>query len=237
MLEADPYSQAAERTVERLRDAVHAASGGGALVGGETAIQLDTERASRHDDRLVMPLILAIVLVSLVVLLRSLVAPVVLLASVLLSFAGALGVAGLILAGIGHPKLWYGFPLQAFLFLVALGVDYTIFLMARAREETAAHGHRRGVLRALTITGGVITSAGLVLAATFAALTVLPLVPSVQIGIVVAVGVLIDTVIVRSLLVPGLAIDLGPRFWWPSSLARRGARGAAARPAEVTTEA
>jgi RND superfamily putative drug exporter len=225
-LDTDPYGERAEQTIDRLRDAVHAVPAAGALVGGETAIQLDTERAASRDNKVVMPLILAIVFLILVVLLRAVVAPLILLASVVLSFAAALGVAGLIFDAIDYPKLWYGFPLQAFLFLVALGVDYTIFLMTRAREEATELGHRRGVLRALTVTGGVITSAGLVLAATFAALTVLPLVPSVQIGIVVAVGVLLDTLIVRTLLVPGLALDVGPRFWWPGRLARRKAERA-----------
>lgn len=230
VLDSAPDSEEAERTVERLRDAVHGVPGADAQVGGATAIQLDTERAAARDNWLLMPLILAVVLVVLIVLLRALVAPLVLLASVVLSFAAAVGAAGLILTAIGHPKLFYGLPLQAFLFLVALGVDYTIFLMTRAREEALHLGaraaesgkdsHARGIRHALTVTGGVITSAGLVLAATFAALGVLPLVPSVQIGITVAVGVLLDTLVVRSLLVPAVALDVGPRIWWPSAMGR-----------------
>jgi RND superfamily putative drug exporter len=152
---------------------------------------------------------------------------------VVLSFGAAMGTAGLILDAIGHSKLFYALPLQGFLFLVALGVDYTIFLMTRAREEVGKLGHRRGVLHALTVTGGVITSAGLVLAATFFALGVLPLVPSVQIGVIVAVGVLLDTFVVRSLLVPALAVDIGPRIWWPGRLARAEPQATPASPVEV----
>jgi RND superfamily putative drug exporter len=159
---------------------------------------------------------------------------VLLLASVVLSFAAALGVAGLIFEAIGHPKVYFGTPLSAFMFLVALGVDYTIFLMTRAREEAGTLGHRRGVLHALTVTGGVITSAGLVLAATFAALSVLPLVPSLQLGILVGVGVLLDTFVVRSLLVPALTIDIGPKVWWPSRLAREEVQAAPAPEPDLT---
>ncbi len=220
VLAAPPDSRAAKDSIDRLRDAVHAVPGSQALAGGDTAIQLDTERAAARDNRVVMPLILGVVFLVLVVLLRALVAPLLLVASVVLSYAAAMGAAGLILAAIGHPKLYFGLPLQGFLFLVALGVDYTIFLMTRAREEVAVLGHRRGMLRALTVTGGVITSAGLVLAATFAALSVLPLVPSLQTGIIVAVGVLLDTFLVRSLLIPALALHIGPRVWWPSRPAR-----------------
>ena len=176
---------------------------------------------------------------ALLALLRALVAPLLLLASVVLSFAAAFGATGMIFQAIGHPKLFYGLPLTAFLFLVALGVDYSIFLMTRAREEAGRLGHHPGVLHALTVTGGVITSAGLVLAATFSTLGVLPLVPSLQIGIVVAVGVLLDTLVVRSLLIPALAVDIGSRFWWPGRLASRHARpgttdAAAARPVKPT---
>ncbi|MFC7485003.1 MMPL family transporter [Luedemannella flava] len=119
---------------------------------------------------------------------------------------------------MGYPDLWEALPLQTFLFLVALGVDYTIFLMTRAREEVARTDHRTGVLTALTVTGGVITSAGVVLAATFGALTVLPLVPSVQTAVIVVVGVLLDTLLVRTLLIPALALHLGRRVWWPGRL-------------------
>jgi RND superfamily putative drug exporter len=215
VLAAEPDSAAAKDTVERMRDAVHAIPGADALVGGETAIQLDTQVASRRDERVVIPLILAVVFLILVLLLRALVAPLLLIGSVVLSYAAAMGAAGLVLDAMGYAKLFDSLPLQTFLFLVALGVDYTIFLMTRAREEVGQLGHRRGVLHALSVTGGVITSAGLVLAATFAALAILPLVPSVQTGVVVAAGVLLDTFVIRSLLIPGLAVHLGKKIWWP----------------------
>ncbi|MGW5667609.1 MMPL family transporter [Micromonospora sp. NPDC003776] len=224
VLAAAPDSDAARDTVSRLRSAVHAVPDARALVGGRTATLLDERRTVDRDNRVVIPLVLAVVLVILVLLLRSLVAPLLLMASVVLSYAAAMGAAGLLLHALGHPRLFVGVPLQAFLFLVALGVDYTIFLMTRAREEVAAVGHRPGVLRALTVTGGVITSAGVVLAATFGALLVLPLVPSVQMGVIVAVGILLDTFLVRSLLIPALTLDLGARTWWPGRPSRRPSR-------------
>jgi RND superfamily putative drug exporter len=227
VLDAEPDSDAAKDTVDRLRDAAHAVPGAEALVGGQTATELDTDRASSRDERVVIPLILAVVFLILVVLLRALVAPLLLIGSVVLSFAAALGVAGFVLDAMGHTKLFSGVPLQTFLFLVALGVDYTIFLMTRAREEVGQVGHRRGVLHALTVTGGVITSAGLVLAATFSALGILPLVPSVQIGVIVAAGVLLDTFVVRSLLIPALAVHLGRKVWWPGRPVHEPARSAA----------
>ncbi|MEO3930547.1 MMPL family transporter [Micromonosporaceae bacterium B7E4] len=223
VLADDPGTEGAKESVDRLRTALRAVPGANALVGGETAYQLDTDRVTARDDRVVMPLILLVVFLVLVVLLRALVAPLLLMASVVLSYVAALGAAGLILDALGHPRLWVALPLQTFLFLVALGVDYTIFLMTRAREEVAVLGHRRGVLHALTVTGGVITSAGVVLATTFAALSVMPLVPSVQTGVIVAVGVLIDTFLVRSLLIPALALSVGPATWWPGRLSRRAA--------------
>jgi RND superfamily putative drug exporter len=232
VLQAAPETRAAEDTVDRLRARAHAVHGSQALVGGQTAATLDTERTAARDNRVVMPLILAVVLLVLVALLRALVAPVLLLATVVLSFAAALGAAGLILQAIGHPRIFYGLPLQAFLFLVALGVDYSIFLMTRGREETGRLGQTKaGVLYTLTVTGGVITSAGLVLAATFSSLGVLPLVPSLQIGIIVAVGVLLDTLVVRSLLIPALAVHVGPRVWWPSRLGRQPTRPTPTQPA------
>jgi RND superfamily putative drug exporter len=215
-----PESRAALRTVQTLRETVHAVPGAEALVAGQTAANLDNEQATNHDNWTVMPLILGVVLVVLMLLLRAVVAPLLLLASVVLSYLAALGAAGLVLDAVGHPRLWDALPLQTFLFLVALGVDYTIFLMTRAREEVARFGHAQGVLRALTVTGGVITSAGVVLAATFAALGVLPLVPSLQTAVIVAVGVLLDTVLVRTLLVPALSLDIGRRTWWPGRLSQ-----------------
>jgi putative drug exporter of the RND superfamily len=221
VLAAAPDSADARDTVTRLRAAVHEVPDARALVGGRTATLIDERRTVDRDNRVVIPLVLAMVLVILVLLLRSLVAPLLLIACVVLSYAAAMGAAGLVLNAMGHPKLFVGVPLQAFLFLVALGVDYTIFLMTRAREETARIGHRPGVLRALTATGGVITSAGVVLAATFGALLVLPLVGSVQMGVIGAVGILLDTFLVRSLLIPALTLDLGARTWWPGRPARR----------------
>lgn len=211
-----PDSAAALRTVEELRAAVHRVPGASALVGGSTAEKLDRRDTVDRDNRVVIPMILAVIFLVLVLLLRALVAPVVLLISVVLSYAAAMGAAGLVLTAMEHRRLWDGVPLQTFLFLVALGVDYTIFLITRAREETGRLGHRAGVLRSLTVTGGVITSAGVVLAATFGALCVLPLVGSVQTGVVIALGVLLDTFLVRSLLVPAASLDIGRRFWWPA---------------------
>ncbi|MGY0007837.1 MMPL family transporter [Micromonospora sp. I033] len=235
VLAAAPDNDAARDTVTRLRTAVHAVPDARALVGGRTATLLDEERTVNRDNRVVIPLVLAVVLVILVLLLRSLVAPLLLMVSVVLSYAAAMGAAGLLLNALGHPRLFVGVPLQAFLFLVALGVDYTIFLMTRAREEVARIGHRPGVLRALTVTGGVITSAGVVLAATFGALLVLPLVPSVQMGVIVAVGILLDTLLVRSLLIPALTLDLGVRTWWPGRLARRSPQPVPPEPALART--
>jgi RND superfamily putative drug exporter len=215
-----PDSAAAKATIDRLRDAVHAVPGADALVGGETATTMDIERAAGRDNAVLMPLILLVVFVVLVLLLRALVAPLLLAASVVLSFAAAMGAAGLVFHAIGYPGMYPALPLWAYLFLVTLGVDYTIFLMTRAREEVARVGHRAGILSALTMTGGVITSAGVVLAATFATLVVLPVVMALQIGLIVALGVMLDAIVVRSLLIPALAVDLGPRLWWPGRPAR-----------------
>jgi RND superfamily putative drug exporter len=161
-----------------------------------------------------------VVFLVLALLLRAIVAPVLLVASVVLSFLTALGAGALLFGALGHSHVDQGFILLAFLFLVALGVDYTIFLMSRAREETVRVGHQQGILRALAVTGGVITSAGVVLAATFSVLAVLPLVTLLQMGLIVAVGVLLDTLVVRTLLVPALTLDAGRRIWWPSRLSR-----------------
>jgi len=211
-----PDTKTAQHTITSLRTAVHAVPGADALVGGQTAIALDTQTAADHDNRTVIPLILVVVFVVLMLLLRAIVAPLLLLASVVLSFATAMGTAALLFHALGHPRIDLGTPLLGFLFLVALGVDYTIFLMTRAREEASKLGHRAGVEHALTVTGGVITSAGIVLAATFSVLAVLPLTSLLQMGIIVAVGVLIDTLVIRTLLVPALSVDAGRRIWWPS---------------------
>ncbi|GAA1371941.1 MMPL family transporter [Catellatospora chokoriensis] len=209
-----PSSDRAEQTVLRLRDAAHAVDPS-ALVGGATAQELDENTTMDADLRLLIPLILAVVLGVLIVLLRSLVAPLLLLGSVLLSFGAALGAAALIYHAIGFPAIDRSVLLHGFLFLVALGVDYTIFLMTRAREEVAVHGHAEGVTRALSVTGSVITSAGVVLAATFSVLSLMPVVFMMQVGILVGIGVLLDTFIVRTLLVPALVHHVGPRTWWP----------------------
>jgi len=217
-----PVSAPAERTVERVRDAVHAVPGAAARVGGDTATDLDTRNASLHDARLVIPLVLAAVFVVLTILLRALVASVLLIATVVLSFLAALGGSTLAFTyGFGFAGTDYSVPLLGFVFLVALGVDYNIFLMTRVREEVPRLGHRPGVLRALAATGGVITSAGVVLAATFSVLAVLPLVSLAEIGFVVAFGVLLDTFVVRPILVPALILHVGRLTWWPSRIASR----------------
>ncbi|MDM7892882.1 MMPL family transporter [Curtobacterium caseinilyticum] len=215
-------SAAAEQTVRELRTAVERVDRD-ALVGGVTATALDTNDTGIRDRTVIIPVVLAVILLILVLLLRSVVAPLVLIGSVIVSFAAALGVGALVFDHVFHfPGADPSVPLFAFVFLVALGVDYNIFLMTRVREETLRHGPREGVLRGLAATGGVITSAGVVLAATFAALGVIPILFLAQIAFVVAFGVLLDTVVVRSLLVPALVVDLGRRAWWPSRLSRTG---------------
>jgi RND superfamily putative drug exporter len=215
-----PDSAAAQATVVRIRSAAHRVDGADALVGGSTAIVLDTNTAARHDRNLVIPLVLLVVLVILGLLLRALVAPLVLIATVVLSFGGALGVSALVFDHLfGFRGGDTSMPLFVFVFLVALGIDYNIFLMTRVREEAGALGPRRGALAGLAATGGVITSAGLVLAGTFAALATLPMVATVEIGFAVAFGVLLDTLVVRSVLVTALNLDLGRWMWWPGRLA------------------
>jgi RND superfamily putative drug exporter len=215
-------SVAAEQTVEQLRSDLDAVSPQ-ALVGGTTAIQLDTKSAAQRDLRVIIPAVLLVTLLVLVLLLRAIVAPLVLLATVIVSFAATIGLAAIVFYRVlDLPGADASVPLFAFVFLAALGVDYNIFLMTRAREETIKHGNRAGILRALAVTGGVITSAGIVLAATFSALALLPLLFLFQIAFIVAAGVLIDTLIVRSLVVPSAVIVIGPRTWWPSRLAGEG---------------
>ncbi len=221
-LTAPPDSQAAYDTIDRVRAAVHAVPGAGALVGGVTAVNLDVQRAAAHDRDLIIPLILAVVFVILALLLRALVAPMILMATVVLSFAAALGVSAFF---FNHVFRFGGadtaFPLYAFVFLVALGIDYNIFLMTRVREEAIRRDARHGALSALAATGGVITSAGCVLAATFAVLATLPSTTMTEMGFTVAFGILLDTIIVRSVLVTALNLDLGHRMWWPARLARK----------------
>jgi RND superfamily putative drug exporter len=214
-------SQAGFATVDRLRGRVHAIAGAEAKVGGGSAVNLDIQRATRHDRDLVVPLVLVVVVIILGLLLRAVVAPLLLVATVVLSFGAALGVSALVFDHLfGFAGADPAFPLWTFVFLVALGTDYNIFLMTRVREESVRHGTRRGALIGLAATGGVITSAGVVLAGTFAALGTLPLVFVTEIGFAVAFGVLLDTFVVRSVLVTALNLDIGRRIWWPSSLSR-----------------
>ncbi len=221
--EAD--SLAAEQTIRELRSTFASELGAGvALVGGPTAIDLDTNDTSIRDRTLIIPVILAVILLILMLLLRAVIAPVLLILSVILSYAAALGVSALVFDNVFHfPGADPAVPLYGFVFLVALGVDYNIFLMSRVREESKRHGTRPGILRGLVATGGVITSAGLVLAATFAALGVIPILFLAQLAFIVAFGVLLDTFVVRSLLVPAAAYDLGRMIWWPSRLSRSSA--------------
>ena len=218
-INADISSSAAADIVEASRDAVHDVDGADALVGGGSAFYLDTKIASQRDSWVIMPLVLVIVLLILIGLLRALLAPLILMATVVLSFGAALGISALLFEYVfGFAGSDPGFPLFAFVFLVALGIDYNIFLMTRVREETATYGTRRGSLIALASTGGVITSAGIVLAATFLVLGSLPLVFLAELGVAVALGVMLDTLIVRSVLVTALNLDLGGKIWWPSKL-------------------
>jgi putative drug exporter of the RND superfamily len=220
-LRADPYSQAAFDAVPRLRTIVHRVGGEGALVGGPTAEELDLRGSATRDNRVIVPIVLFVVFLVLAGLLRAVLLPVLLIGTVIASYAAALGVGAFFFENVFDfagmdPTL----PLFAFVFLVALGVDYNIFLMARVREEALQRGTRQGMVRGLAVTGGVITSAGIVLAGTFSVLAVLPLVFLTEIGFTIAFGVLLDTFIVRSLLVPALVFELGPRVWWPSTLSR-----------------
>lgn len=214
----EPDSQESKDTVLRLRESVDDVSKD-VLVGGPTAIQQDTITASKHDRQIIIPTVLLAITIILMLLLRSIIAPLLLLASTVLSFAATLGVAALLFNNVmdfpgGDPSV----VLFGFVFLVALGIDYNIFLMTRVREETIKHGTAEGVIKGLVVTGSVITSAGIVLAATFAALGVIPILFLFQIAFIVAFGVLLDTFVVRSLLVPALIRDIGPFVWWPSKL-------------------
>ncbi|MCW4463968.1 efflux RND transporter permease subunit [Glutamicibacter sp. MNS18] len=215
-------SEGAKGTVSELRELVHAQDPGG-LVGGTTATQIDTAATAIADLFKIIPLILLAILVILMLLLRSILAPVLLVATTVLSYGTAMGVSALVFNHLFEfPGADPAVPLFGFVFLVALGVDYNIFLMTRVREEALRHGTIQGVTRGLKVTGGVITSAGVVLAATFAALAIIPIMFLVQLGFIVAFGVLLDTLIVRSLLVPALVHEVGRTVWWPSKLARAG---------------
>jgi len=217
-----PDSAAAFATVDRVRDVVHAVPDANALVGGNTAINLDLQRAARHDRTLIVPIVLVVVMVILMVLLRAVLAPLILMATVVLSFGAALGASALVFRYVfGFAGADSSLPLFVFVFLVALGIDYNIFLMTRVHEEARRYGTRRGALIGLAATGGVITSAGAVLAGTFAVLGTLPLVFLAELGFGVALGVLLDTIVVRSVLVTALNLDVGRHIWWPSTLARK----------------
>ncbi|CAO1652532.1 RND superfamily putative drug exporter [Salinibacterium sp. NYA9b] len=210
--------------IEALRAELSTIDGADALVGGLDAQALDVQRAQQHDQDLVIPLILGLVFIVLVLLLRSLVAPILLLLTVLASFFASLGASWLLFQSVfGFPAIDTNVVLFSFLFLVALGVDYNIFLVTRAREEAVEYGTRQGMIRALSSTGGVITSAGILLAAVFAVLGVLPLITLTQIGIIVCIGVLLDTLLVRTVIVPSLAFMLGEKFWWPGRVISVGA--------------
>lgn len=227
VLTGDPYSEAAYASISRLRADLRAVAGDTVLVGGPTAEEADLRAATERDTKLLIPLVLLVVFAILVLLLRALVAPVVLMATVVLSFVAALGGSLLLFELFADfPGEDPSYPLLAFIFLVALGVDYNIFLMARVREEALSLPTREAMLKGLALTGGVITSAGIVLAGTFSVLAVLPLVALTQFGVTVAFGVLLDALIVRSILVPALTFDLGERTWWPSRLSRRRAEPA-----------
>ncbi|PZV90879.1 putative drug exporter of the RND superfamily [Micromonospora phaseoli] len=231
VLDAEPGTAASDRTLEALREAVAAVPGSapaapagvdelsGAIVGGTVAGTYDSATADAADLRLILPLILLLVGAVLILLLRGLVAPVLLVVTVVASYFASLGGAWLLFDHVlGFPALDTSVPLLAFVFLVALGVDYNIFLVTRAREDARSAGTREGMLSALRVTGGVITSAGILLAAVFAVLGVLPLITLTQIGIIVCLGVLLDTLLVRTVVVPALAFLFGEKFWWPGRI-------------------
>ena len=234
-LTAAADTPAAEAVVEQLRVTLDQV-GSDILVGGNTAVNFDVRQASQRDLRVVIPAILVVVFIVLMLLLRAFVAPVILVAANVISFAATLGVSAIMFNHVfDFPGSDPGTPLYAFVFLVALGIDYSIFLMTRVREESAERGTRPGILVALAVTGGVITSAGIVLAATFSALAIIPLVFLAQIAFIVAFGVLLDTLVVRSLLVPALAYELGRTIWWPSKLDQSAPSARAESPLSAAT--
>ncbi|HEY2480394.1 MAG TPA: MMPL family transporter [Solirubrobacterales bacterium] len=233
ILSGNPYSGEAAEDVEAIRERLHELSPR-ALLGGLPAENWDVEQTNARDTRLIVPLVLLVVGLILAAVLRAIAAPLYLMATVVLSFAGTLGLSTFAFAVVGGEGITFDLTLLAFLFLVALGVDYNIFLMTRVREEAARHGTREGSLRALVATGGVVTGAGLILAGTFATLTLLPLEELIQIGATVAVGVLIDTFVVRALLIPAITYRLGEGAWWP---ARHRAPAAAPAPSSSSGSA
>ena len=219
-LSTAPDSRESRDRIPAIREAVKSIDDS-ILVGGTTAVFFDTDVAARHDNRTVIPVVLLLITLILGLLLRSIVSAVLLLGTVVLSYFATLGVCALVFNHIfGFAGADAAFPLFAFIFLVALGIDYNIFLMTRVREESGKMGTRKGVIKGLTVTGSVITSAGIVLAATFGVLGILPLVFLAELGFAVAFGVLLDTIIVRSILVPALVHEIGPKVWWPSKLSK-----------------
>jgi len=217
-LKVAPDSAEGKESIPLIRQAAKAVNSN-ILVGGQSAIGYDVDQSSRRDNRVIIPIVLLLIAVILGFLLRSIFAAALLLGTVVLSFAATLGVCALVFDNVfGFAGTDASFPLFAFIFLVALGIDYNIFLMTRVREESLKIGTRAGIIKGLTVTGGVITSAGIVLAATFGVLGILPLVFLAELGFAVAFGVLLDTIIVRSLLVPALVREIGPKIWWPSKL-------------------
>jgi len=216
ILAGNPYSGEAAEAVEKVRERLHKVAPDG-LLGGLPAENWDVEQTNGRDTRLIVPLVLLVVGLILAAVLRAIAAPLYLMATVVLSFAGTLGLSTFVFSQLAGEGIAFDLTLLAFLFLVALGVDYNIFLMTRVREEARVHGTREGTLRALVATGGVVTGAGLILAGTFATLTLLPLEELIQIGATVAAGVLLDTFVVRALLIPAITYRLGDRAWWPSS--------------------
>jgi RND superfamily putative drug exporter len=218
-LDEDPYSTAGFELIPSVREAARGVAGDDVLIGGPTAEEHDLRRSAARDNRLIVPIALLVVFLILAALLRAITAPLVLIATVIVSYFAALGIGAFFFENVfDFPGMPPDLPLFAFVFLVALGIDYNIFLMARVREETLTHGTRAGTIRGLAVTGAVITSAGIVLAGTFSTLAVLPLVMLTEIGFTIAIGVLIDTFLVRSLLVPALVLEIGDRVWWPSAL-------------------
>ena len=217
-LDKAPDSVEAGNDIPKIRQIAHATDAS-SLVGGTSAVYFDVRTANNRDNKTIIPIILFVITLILGLLLRSILSAIVLLGTVVLSYFATLGVCALVFNHIfGFAGGDNSFPLFAFIFLVALGIDYNIFLMTRVREESQKIGTRAGVIKGVTVTGAVITSAGIVLAATFAVLGLLPLVPLAELGFAVAFGVLLDTIIVRSILVPALVHEIGPKIWWPSKL-------------------
>jgi RND superfamily putative drug exporter len=223
-MSADPYGTRAPAVIEDLRRRLDR-DAPGSLTGGDPAVQYDITQAARRDTLVLIPLVLAVILIVIALLLRAIIAPLILVITTALSFAASFGLANLLWRyGLGYPGIEAQLPLYIFIFLVALGIDYSIFLSARIREETRQLGTRRATLHGLGVTGGVITAAGIVLAGTFAALAQLPSVSLTEVGTAVALGVLLDTLLVRTVLVPAALLAIGERVWWPARLPRPGRR-------------